>query len=100
VWQDVTGGDIGGVAIPVRLCVDPDHRQRGAGKLLMMAAYTYAAEHNLTLVFDVMLKDREAIRLYESLGCRRLGTIEHQHGDGKTEPAAVYVVPELRQAGS
>ena len=95
LWQEATGGEIDRLAIPVRLFVDPAHRQRGAGGLLMQAAHSYAADHGLTLVFDVMLKDRAAIRLYESLGCQRLGTIQHRHSDGLTEPAAVYVAPTL-----
>jgi hypothetical protein len=40
-----------------------------------------------------MLKDREAIRVYEALGCQRLGLITHQHSDGQAEPAAVYSAP-------
>jgi len=99
VWQQTTGHGIEAVAIPVRLFVDPDHRDQGAGKFLMLAAHTYAAEHGLTLVFDVMLKDHAAIRLYESVGCQRLGTIEHHHSDGETEPAAVYVAPDAGSFG-
>jgi hypothetical protein len=45
------------------------------------------------MAFDVMLKDRDAIRLYEAIGCQRLGTITHEHGDGQFEPAAVYGAP-------
>jgi GNAT superfamily N-acetyltransferase len=93
IWQHATGQDISRLAIPVRLFVDPQHRQRGAGKLLMLAAHTFASQHGLAMAFDVMLKDREAIRLYEAVGCQRLGEITHQHGDGQTEPAAVYVAP-------
>lgn len=92
-WQRATGQDISELAIPVRLFVDPQHRQRGAGRLLMLAAHTFAGQHGLAMAFDVMLKDRDAIRLYEAVGCERLGVIPHEHGDGQTEPAAVYVAP-------
>ncbi len=87
------GGELESVAIPVRLFVDPEYRRLGAAKQLMAAAYQYAHAHRLVLVFDVMLKDQAAIHLYETLGCRRLGTIDHRHGDGLVEPAAVYVAP-------
>jgi GNAT superfamily N-acetyltransferase len=87
------GGELESVAIPVRLFVDPEYRQLGAAKQLMAAAYEYAHAHRLVLVFDVMLKDQAAIHLYETLGCRRLGTFEHRHSDGLVEPAAVYVAP-------
>lgn len=94
VWADATGGNIDDLAIPVRLFVDPDHRARGAGRDLMLAAGAYAVSHRRPVAFDVMLKDAHAIKLYESLGCKRLGTITHHHSDGLTEPAAVYAAPD------
>ena len=100
IWQRETGGDVSRLAIPVRLFVDPSHRQRGAGKLLMFAALAYACHHEYAMAFDVMLKDVSAIRLYESLGCRRLGTITHHHGEGKSEPAAVYLAPFFAPSSS
>ncbi len=93
VWQEVTGRDLGTLAIPVRLFVDPPHRQRGAGKLLMLAAHDYASSHGYEMAFDVMLKDQAAIRLYEAVGCRRLGEITHRHSGNAHQPAAVYVAP-------
>ncbi|SHW12946.1 Uncharacterised protein [Mycobacteroides abscessus subsp. abscessus] len=59
----------------------------------MRAARAFADEHDLMVAFDVMLKDRDAIRLYEKLGYQRLGTVAHEHGGGKTEEAAVYCLP-------
>lgn len=94
VWLEHTQGDIDSLAIPARLFVEPRGRQRGAGAALMEAIHDYARVHGVALAFDVMLKDQAAIRLYERLGCVRIGTITHHHGDGNTEPAAVYVVPE------
>lgn len=93
LWHGATGLDIDQLAIPVRLFVDPRHRQGGAGKLLMAAAQNFASTHGLAMAFDVMLKDHDAIRLYEALGCKRIGTIDHRHSDGRIEPAAVYVGP-------
>lgn len=93
LWQRSTGGDVSQLVIPVRLFVDPPHRRLGAGAQLMLAAHNYATGHNLAMAFDVMLKDRAAIQLYEAAGCKRLGVIEHHHSDGKTEPAAVYIAP-------
>ncbi|PUB28589.1 acetyltransferase (GNAT) family protein [Promicromonospora sp. AC04] len=92
-WQEQTGGDIDRLAIPVRLFVDPDHRGSGAGRLLMEAVVNYARSRGLAIAFDVMLKDRAAIRLYERLGAVRIADLTHHYGDGLTEPAAVYVVP-------
>ncbi|GHH80457.1 GNAT family N-acetyltransferase [Promicromonospora soli] len=92
-WRDQTGGDTAHLAIPVRLFVDPDHRGSGAGRLLMETAVDFARAHGLAIAFDVMLKDRAAIRLYERLGAHRVAALTHQYGDNRTEPAAVYVLP-------
>jgi GNAT superfamily N-acetyltransferase len=92
VWHDQTGGNIDDLAIPVRLFVDPDHRSSGAGRLLMQAAVDLARGHSLAIAFDVMLKDRSAIRLYERLGAQRVADLVHRYGDGRTEPAVVYTL--------
>ncbi|MER6971131.1 GNAT family N-acetyltransferase [Nocardioides sp. NPDC000445] len=92
IWHENTGGDLDQLAIPARLFIDPDHRKNGAGGALLSAIRNHAENHGLEVAFDVMLKDRAAIRLYEASGCTRIGLIEHHHGDGKMEPAAVYVV--------
>jgi len=97
LWQRTTGGDVIQLAILARLFVDPGHRNLGAGALLMGAAHRFAAEHRLAVALDVMLKDRSAIRLYEKLGYQLLGTIAHEHSDDKTEPAAVYSLPDDRR---
>jgi GNAT superfamily N-acetyltransferase len=91
-WRDQTGGDVEHLAIPVRLFVDPGHRGSGAGRLLMEAAVDFARSRGLAIAFDVMLKDRAAIRLYEHLGAERVADLTHHYGDGLTEPAAVYAM--------
>lgn len=93
IWQQHTRQNINNLAIPVRLFVDPAHRQHGAASLLLRTIREYAVKHGLVLAFDVMLKDQSAIRLYEALGCIRIGTFDHVHSDGQHEPAAVYVAP-------
>jgi GNAT superfamily N-acetyltransferase len=93
VWHSTTHGDLDRIAIPVRLFVDPDHRGHGAASRLMSAASAYATHQGRVLVFDVMEKDKIAIRLYEMMGCTRIGTIQHDAGDGTTHAAAVYLAP-------
>lgn len=94
MWlRHAPGSELDNVAIPVRLFVGPDHRRHGAAKQLIAAILEYAHARNLVLVGDVMLKDQAAIHLYETLGWRRLGTIDHRHSDGLAEPAAAYLVP-------
>ncbi|MFD6139090.1 GNAT family N-acetyltransferase [Promicromonospora sp. NPDC060271] len=91
-WQKHTGDSIDHLAIPVRLFVDPDHRGSGAGRLLMETAVDFARSRGLAVAFDVMLKDRAAIRLYERLGFAPIAEISHHYGDGNTEAAAVYAI--------
>jgi ribosomal protein S18 acetylase RimI-like enzyme len=94
VWINETSGSLADIAVVVRLFVHPGHRGHGAGRELMRAAFEHATMLGKRLVFDVMLKDQQAIRLYEALGCERLGVITHHHSEGLGEPAAVYVGPE------
>jgi GNAT superfamily N-acetyltransferase len=93
VWQREYGHDVARLAIAVRLFVDPSYRHRGAGQLLMAATAEYAALNSYSLAFDVMAKDKHAIRLYERAGCQRIGEILHEHSAGEREPAYVYVAP-------
>ena len=94
-WSEHTGGNIDNLAIPVRLFVDPNHRGTGAGQLLMSAAVDHARAHSLAVAFDVMLKDKAAIRLYERLGAKRIARALHHHGDEFLEPAAIYTMPDV-----
>lgn len=98
LWTQSTGGSVVEIVVPVRLFVDPPHREQGAASALMRAAHKFAADHGKRLVFDVMLKDQAAIRLYEAVGCERLGTIEHHLG-ANTVPAAVYLAPRSATSG-
>lgn len=51
------------------------------------------AEGRAFEVLDVMTKDAAAIRLYERLGWRRLGSTQHDDGKGRLVPAACSVGP-------
>jgi len=75
VWQSQMGGFLEDIAVVVRLFVDPRHRRNGAAQELMRAAYEHATRLRKQLLFDVMLKGVRAIRLYETLGCERLGSL-------------------------
>ncbi|WP_125777879.1 GNAT family N-acetyltransferase [Antribacter gilvus] len=90
VWRERTGGSTNELAIPVRLFADPRHRGSGAGRALMTAAVDHARRLGLAVAFDVMLKDRAAVALYERMGAVLLGEVEHVHSGGLTEAAAVY----------
>jgi ribosomal protein S18 acetylase RimI-like enzyme len=59
----------------------------------MDAATEYATQRGLRLVLDVMLEDTAAMKSYERLGWRRIGTAEHDNGHGQTLHALRYVSP-------
>jgi GNAT superfamily N-acetyltransferase len=97
VWRQHTNKPTVRLATPSRLFVDPNFRNSGAGRLLMETALDFAHAQELAIAFDVMRKDRAAIRLYERLGAQHLADTQHRHGEGASEPAAIYTIPE-RQA--
>lgn len=86
------------IAVVARLFVVPSARRRSLGQRLAAAAFGYAADRGRRVVFDVMAKDRDAIRLYERLGCVRLGATSHRFGDGETTTAYCYAAPERQRA--
>lgn len=81
------------LAVLGRLFVLPSARGRSLGSRLVRAVVNHANEHGLQLVLDVMLKDDAAIRLYEHLGWRHLGDVDHDDGHGHTVRAACYAAP-------
>lgn len=93
-WRQFSNSDATRLMIPVRLFVDPPHRKRGAGNLLMSATAEFATRNNFSIAFDVMAKDEQAIRLYERAGCQKIAEIVHEHSGGAREPAYIYTVPQ------
>lgn len=90
MWQKRVTSDLSGLIILARLFVDPGYRKVGAGKFLIAAALRFANSRDCSIAFDVMEKDHAAIRLYESLGAQKLGSVTHVYGDGHAEPAIAY----------
>jgi ribosomal protein S18 acetylase RimI-like enzyme len=82
------------IAVLGRLFVHPQARGLGIGKRLTAAATVYAQDLGRRVVLDVMQKDVAAIRTYEALGWRCLGSITHDFGDNQTEPALAFVSPQ------
>ncbi|MGW0331260.1 GNAT family N-acetyltransferase [Streptomyces sp. NPDC003011] len=81
------------IAVMARLFVVPEARGHSVGVRLVQEATDYARRHGLALVGDVMKKDVAAIRLYERLGCRILGTTVHSYGAGQEVPALCFAAP-------
>lgn len=81
------------IAVLGRLFVMPQARGYSLGRRLTETATRNARDASLTPVLDVMEKDKAAIALYESLGWHRLGSIQHNFGDGLSECAFAYAAP-------
>jgi ribosomal protein S18 acetylase RimI-like enzyme len=89
------GYPVEGVAVIGRLFVKASVRRQSIGQQLSRAVVTDEAVRGKRLVLDVMDKDQDAIRLYERLGLKRIGTAIHTFGEGQTITASCYVVPEI-----
>ncbi len=81
-------GDYGVVA---RLLVSPATRRRGIGRRLLDAARSEAASRQIVPVLEVVTHHEPAIRLYETLGWRRVGQAAIQIPDRSPIDVFVYV---------
>ncbi|WP_084349494.1 GNAT family N-acetyltransferase [Janibacter limosus] len=81
-----------------RLFVDKNSRGKSLASRLMDAAESKAREEGLQLILQVMAKDRQAVRMYESRGWRFLGKFDHATPDGGRFPALAYCLPGIEQA--
>jgi ribosomal protein S18 acetylase RimI-like enzyme len=90
---DRTGLGEDRIAVIARLFVVPRARGHSLGQHLALAAFNLARQLGRRVVFDVMAKDTAAIRLYERLGCERLGATAHTFGAGQHVPAYCYAAP-------
>lgn len=56
------------------IAVHPDYRSRGYGRLLMVTLIEHSLKHNVdTMVLEVRVSNNTAIRLYHSLGFKKIG---------------------------
>lgn len=84
------------IAVLGRLFILPSARGHALGLSLAEAATKKANQLHRRVVFDVMEKDRAAIRMYERAGAQLLGTFNHCYGDALREPARAYVALDAR----
>lgn len=93
LWLDQSHDAEERVAVLARLFVLPEARQRSVGGKLMGEAVAYANRHGIRLVLDVLLKDAAAVRLYERVGWKRIGSASHSFGAAQEAAALCFVSP-------
>lgn len=75
-WREALPVPVEQLAVVSRFFVSTRARRRGIGHALMTRAEEHAADHDLRLVLDVAVENRNAIAVYERRGWRRVGTGE------------------------
>lgn len=94
IWLDQSTDQRDALAVLGRLFVLRSARGHSLGERLVRSAMADATSRDLRLVLDVMRKDEAAIRLYERLGWRQIGTAAHIVDGGQHVPAYCYVAPK------
>lgn len=85
------GGELSRIVVGGRLFVAPAGRSHNLGTRLAQTLTDWAASEGYDLVGDVMEKDKAALRIYERIGWRRIGTTMHDTGHGTQVPALLFV---------
>ncbi|MGB4504349.1 MAG: ribosomal protein S18-alanine N-acetyltransferase [Syntrophaceticus sp.] len=78
------------------IAVHPDYRSRGYGRLLMMTLIEYSKEHGVdTMILEVRVSNSTAIKLYTSLGFKRIGIRRNYYLE--THEDAIVMLRHLKQ---
>jgi len=66
------------------LAVSPEHQGKGLARQLMVAIESHAVEHGcVALRLEVRVDGAAAIKLYESLGYKKIGRVDDYYEDGE-----------------
>ncbi|MEV6221829.1 GNAT family N-acetyltransferase [Nocardia fluminea] len=93
MWIERDGDGQSDLLVFGRLFVGSAGRNQGVGTWLVRTAMAYGKANSKSLVLDVMEKDQAAIRLYERLGWKNIGTAVHRFGEDQETSAQCYAVP-------
>ena len=85
--------DRSSMAAVARLVVDPAHRRRGIGRLLLDTARDEAHHLSLWPMLDVVKHHEKAIGMYEDAGWELLGEVDTDIGGGHTIHEFVFLGP-------
>jgi GNAT superfamily N-acetyltransferase len=90
---EATGWPAQRLGVVARLLVAPSTRRLGAGRSLLAAAATAAAERDLWPILDVVPRFEAARRLYEASGWVCAGRVTVRLPDASTIDELVYIGP-------
>jgi ribosomal-protein-alanine N-acetyltransferase len=78
------------------IAVHPDYRSCGYGRMLMMTLIEYSKKHNAdTMVLEVRVSNSAAIRLYDSLGFKKIGMRKNYYKE--THEDAIVMLRHLKK---
>ncbi|EKA62379.1 acetyltransferase [Janibacter hoylei PVAS-1] len=97
---DKQGVSMTQLAVLARLFVDPRVRGQGIGEALLKAAEDSARSLGLTLVLEVLAKDKSAMNLYLRNGWKVIGESDHVWGEGRHAEAMVMTKDKKGMVGS
>lgn len=101
MWCAETGDEPSACGVVVRLFVAPHARGLGVGRVLLGAACDEAVSRGLDPVLEVADQDTLAVRLYQHLGWRLLGSHQKQFSDHRgLELLHCYAAPADVSAGT
>ena len=95
LWERLTGLPSARLASISRLFVAPSARGAGAGAALLDAACAAASRRCLLPVLDVLETNRDAIRLYERRGWRRIFTEPWREARDERLELHYYLAPSV-----
>ncbi|MDD2555596.1 MAG: ribosomal protein S18-alanine N-acetyltransferase [Syntrophaceticus sp.] len=78
------------------IAVHPDYRSRRYGRLLMVTLIEHSMKHNIgTMVLEVRVSNNAAIRLYHSLGFKKIGMRRNYYKE--TREDAIVMLRHLKE---
>jgi GNAT superfamily N-acetyltransferase len=92
-WVDLpdSGGDAARTIVAARFFICKHARGQGLGRALIQRTCDWANANGMKIVMNVLSKDKEAMRLYEKVGFRRIGEGTYEYDEGKMSLQYFYV---------
>lgn len=78
------------------IAIHPDYRSRGYGRFLMVTLIEYSMKHDVhTMILEARVSNSVAIRLYHSLGFKRIGMRSNYYKEARED--AIVMLRHLKE---